>query len=717
MTPPAQTPVAERWDQLNRLYLDLHLERLRLLLRALIERQRLHWQDDAAAEYRSLVITDREADRLLDSTVLRGPDGAGPDSESGEGSEELSALAMRIESVARAAVDDGMPPGLEVLAHVFNLDALERELIVLCLAPELAPSFERLFAYAQDDAQRKYATADLAAALFAHGDAQHVRDRLRADAPLRRFLLLQVGSDPTARLGARPLVLDEGVADYLLGAPHLDARIAALARPAPALLLDADQRDRVERLASRLEQTGTRNDWPTVNLVGPVDAGKHALAHAVCARLGLRLVTIDAPRLATSPARAELIKLLDRDALLSRAAVYLTPPVTELAETAAALLTEILDGLNVWVIVGSTSRWQTERDTLVVEVPRPGPSAQREMWSAALHPMPEGLSSDVDVVSQQFDFSARAIVEAAAAARGRSRLAASDGAVAADDLWRACREQAGWQLDHLARRLEPSFGWGDIVLADDVMSQLRELAAQVGSRSRVYEQWGFGDALSRGRGITALFSGPSGTGKTMAAEVLAREMRLELYKVDLAGIVSKYIGETEKNLREVFAAADRSGAVLFFDEADALFGKRSEVKDSHDRYANIEVNYLLQRMEEYRGVAILTTNRRAALDRAFLRRLRFVIEFPFPAVEHRRRIWQSVFPPRTPLGHDLDYAALARLEIAGGSIRNVAVNAAFLAAGSGAPVGMDHVGHALRREFVKLDKHSSEVDDLLRTAS
>jgi SpoVK/Ycf46/Vps4 family AAA+-type ATPase len=231
----------------------------------------------------------------------------------------------------------------------------------------------------------------------------------------------------------------------------------------------------------------------------------------------------------------------------------------------------------------------------------------------------------------------------------------------------------------------------------------------VANRDQVYEAWGFGAKLSRGRGISALFSGPSGTGKTMAAEILANHLMLDLYRVDLAGVVSKYIGETEKNLRRVFEAAEQSGAILFFDEADALFGKRTEVKDSHDRYANIEVNYLLQRMEDYRGLAVLATNMKSVLDNAFLRRLRFLVEFPFPDADSRRRIWQRVFSPRAPVD-GLDYNFLARFEIAGGSIRNIALNAAFLASHKKVPIGMDHVMRATRREYSKIDKLITQAE-------
>jgi SpoVK/Ycf46/Vps4 family AAA+-type ATPase len=312
---------------------------------------------------------------------------------------------------------------------------------------------------------------------------------------------------------------------------------------------------------------------------------------------------------------------------------------------------------------------------------------------------------------QQFDFGPRAVAQAVLAAEARARLREPDDGtgVTADDLWQACCEHAGWHLDDLAQRVVPCGTWEDIVLPEDVFRQLQEIAGQVANRPLVYEEWGFGARLNRGRGLSALFSGSSGTGKTMAAEILANHLGLDLYRIDLAGVVSKYIGETEKNLRKVFDSAEQSGAILFFDEADALFGKRTEVKDSHDRYANIEVNYLLQRMEEYGGLAILATNRRSALDRAFLRRLRFLVNFPFPDTNSRLRIWQKVFPPRAAMG-ELDYGLLGRMEISGGNIKNIALNAAFLAADEGTAIGMAHVMHAAQREYAKMDKLISEVE-------
>jgi SpoVK/Ycf46/Vps4 family AAA+-type ATPase len=276
-------------------------------------------------------------------------------------------------------------------------------------------------------------------------------------------------------------------------------------------------------------------------------------------------------------------------------------------------------------------------------------------------------------------------------------------------LWEACRAQARPRLEDMAQRIEPGAIWDDLVLPELPLRTLRDVAAHVRGRERVYGDWGFAAKSTRGLGISALFAGASGTGKTMAAEVLADELRLDLYRIDLSQVVSKYIGETEKNLRRVFDAAEEGGAILLFDEADALFGKRSEVKDSHDRYANIEVSYLLQRMESYRGLAILTTNMRSALDPAFLRRIRFVVQFPYPDATQRAEIWRRVFPARTPT-EGLQVDRLARLNVAGGNIRNIALNAAFLAADKGGPVRMEHVLHAARSEYVKLGKALTEAE-------
>jgi SpoVK/Ycf46/Vps4 family AAA+-type ATPase len=279
------------------------------------------------------------------------------------------------------------------------------------------------------------------------------------------------------------------------------------------------------------------------------------------------------------------------------------------------------------------------------------------------------------------------------------------------DLFAGARAQGSDTLGQLARRVVTPYSWDDIVLPQDQVGMLYEITATLRHRRTVYETWGFDGKLSGGKGLVVLFAGPSGTGKTMAASIVARDLGLELYALDLAGVVSKYIGETEKNLDRIFGAARQSNAVLFFDEADSIFGKRSEVKDAHDRYANIEVGYLLQQLESYDGVVVLATNLRKNMDDAFVRRLHYAIEFPFPEEQDRLRIWQGAFPKDAPLSDDVDLAFLARqFKLAGGNIRNIALASAFMAAEDGGAIGMVHLARATRREYQKLGKLVTETD-------
>jgi SpoVK/Ycf46/Vps4 family AAA+-type ATPase len=307
----------------------------------------------------------------------------------------------------------------------------------------------------------------------------------------------------------------------------------------------------------------------------------------------------------------------------------------------------------------------------------------------------------LDNLSEQFRLSAETIFAVSGVAPLEEDSA--EPLVDPGQLWNRCRALARPKLEDLAERIIPSAGWDDLVLPSAQKNTLRQLAAQVRHRMKVYETWGFSAKGRRGLGISALFDGPSGTGKTLAAEVLAHDLNLDLYRIDLSSVVSKYIGETEKNLKQLFDAAEESGIILLFDEADALFGKRGEVKDSLDRYANIEVSYLLQRMENYQGLAILTTNLRSSMDKAFQRRLRFIVDFPFPDAGQRQAIWSAVFPPRMPSA-GLDAARLAQLNMSGGSIRNIAMNAAFLAVESGQDINMEHVLQATQWEALKAER-------------
>jgi hypothetical protein len=443
-----------------------------------------------------------------------------------------------------------------------------------------------------------------------------------------------------------------------------------------------------------------------VNLIGAaLDSSPLHLARAVCDALDIVLFQINASAL--PPARSErreLLALIEREAVLLHMALYIDLDAVR-AEDKTELVRDF-DRLHAFCFIGSAVRWPGQRETLVVALPKSDASQQAELWQQALRAAGVAPNDQIGALVEQFDLGPAQIGRAA---RDVAALHSAGAEITQDDLWRACEHAAAPKLDELAQRIVPCYCWNDIVLPPEPLKQLHEVAAQVAYRTRVYQDWGFGAKLNRGRGISVLFAGASGTGKTMAAEVLARHLRLDLYRIDLAGVVNKYIGETEKNMRSIFTAAERGGVILFFDEADALFGKRSEINDGLDRYANIEVNYLLQRMEDFRGLAILATNRKSALDSAFVRRLRFIVDFPFPDAAHRLRIWQCVFPPQAEL-QAIDFPRLARFEIPGGHIRNIALAAAFLAASEGAPIGMLHVMRAARREYAKMDRIVQEAD-------
>jgi hypothetical protein len=391
----------------------------------------------------------------------------------------------------------------------------------------------------------------------------------------------------------------------------------------------------------------------------------------------------------------------------------------------AVLLDRLAEAAGITILAGSQPWPPAGRRPLgVVTVSFPVPEVQqrRLLWQVGLAAVGVGVDpADLDALAGRFRLTPGQINEAVLTAYNQAGWSAAQltDAPAAGlgaeptvrDLFAAARAQSGHDLARLAVKIEPRYTWGDIILPEDALAQLHEICQRVVHRHRVLGEWSFDRKLSLGKGVTALFAGPSGTGKTMAAEIIAHELGLDLYKIDLSGVVSKYIGETEKNLDRVFNAAENANAILFFDEADALFGKRSEVRDSHDRYANVEISYLLQKMEQYEGVTILATNLRGNLDEAFIRRLAFTVHFPFPTETDRRRIWTGIWPAEIPLADDVDLDFMAgRFKLSGGNIKNIALAAAYLAAADGGRVSMAHLRQATRREYQKLGKMLTEAE-------
>jgi hypothetical protein len=580
------------------------------------------------------------------------------------------------------------------VAALFGLTTFERELLVVCAGLEVDTGLRQAVAQAQGMApgmaprQSVRLSFSLALALLPepHWDA------VSPLGALRRWSL--VTFDLTHGAAQAQLQIDERVLHALCGVAAFDDALLGLANFGVAAATGLEHPATAQALAQALSP-GQRLDAMTVLL--PATAGQREaacrLAAAAWAERGMRSLQVDATALPTDGRTALLLALrLQREAALSGAGIVLVlHPETGLAEAALRLLSHLQGAV---VVVGTPHAAQ-----LAQLAPR---RWLRWAWAGATAApaahLPAALNAAVQRAQQQF------VVEPAAMARAIITASiCADPAQAETVLWDTLREAARDGLDTLAQRISSQARFTDLVLPAHALLQLREIAAQLRHRHRVYEEWGFAAQGSRGLGIAALFAGDSGTGKTLAAEAIANEARLDLYRVDLASTVSKYIGETEKNLARLFDAAQASGAVLLFDEADALFGKRSEVKDSHDRYANIEVAYLLQRIETYRGLAILTTNMKGSLDVAFLRRIRFVVQFPFPDAAARAQLWQRQFPAQAPVA-DLNWSQLAQLQLAGGNIRNVAVNAAFRAAHGARPIQPSDLFDCAQAELAKLDR-------------
>jgi AAA+ superfamily predicted ATPase len=613
--------------------------------------------------------------------------------------------------------------GLAWARELFGLDDFDIEFLLIALAPEVDLRYERVYGFLQDDVTRRKPTVELALNLLCSsvGEKLARRARLAAGAPLLRSGVVHLVADPNQLeppLLARYLKADDQVVSMLLGQDGLDARLARFARvvearAAPSEPATEEWQPEVAEIARAHEPAQP----PRLYFHGRAGTGKAAAAESLARSLGMDLLAVDLDRaLAAGADAGELVHLALRDARFRGAVLCLEGMDALAAEPARPARDAVLTTLAaepVPTVLTGTRPWAPAAVGPLGIVPIAfligDAGRRRDRWGSALaaHGLTVGRG-DLEALGDRFRLTARQIDDAVASAAAAGRLHGADPPSTAD-LMAAARAQAAHGLAALASKLRPSATWDDIVLPPDSTAQLRELCRWVAARERVMGDWGFAARRSLGLGITALFTGPPGSGKTMAADVVAGQLGLDLWRIDLAHVVSKYIGETEKNLDRVFTAATDANAVLLFDEADALFGNRSAVHDAHDRYANLEVAYLLQKMEEYEGLAILATNLRENLDDAFARRLAFTIHFPFPDQASRRRIWGRVWPAQTPLAGDIDPELLAReLKVSGGSIRNIGLAAAFLAVGDGDRVAMRHVVHAARRECQKLGRQFPE---------
>lgn len=602
------------------------------------------------------------------------------------------------------------PPAIEKLVAVLGLSSFEKDILLLCAGAELDAEFAELLASVQTEPALLLPSFSLALAALQdpHWSA------VSPGGSLRYWRLIEVNKSQL--ITRSPLRIDEHILHYLTGINDLHEKLKEIAeRVYPAGYLVPSQQELADLIVQSCSEKKDYPLLPVIQLSGNDVFDKMMIASHVSSRLGLQLYSISAFAMPlNSRDSSELARLWNREAALNGYALFLDCAELDIHDKPRIQsLVSCIENLQGLVIL-SGDQWtpNLKRGRIIFDIGKPTPGEQLFLWRSIAGAGDE-LTLPLEKFVSQFNLSAETIRRAGAEVFMHESLngknADRDTAQLEKKLWKVCCNYTRPQIDELAQRIVPVAGWNDIVLPEQQKNMLREIAAQVKHRSKVYSLWGFAGKCSRGLGISALFSGESGTGKTMAAEVLANDLQLDLYKIDLSKVVNKYIGETEKNLKRIFDAAEDGGAILLFDEADALFGKRSEVKDSHDRYSNIEVSYLLQRMESYRGLAILTTNMKGALDKAFLRRIRFVVQFPFPDIMQRAQIWHRIFPASTPQ-QDLNMESLARLNVAGGSIRNIALNAAFFAADEGNPVLMSHIFKAAKTEYDKMEKPLTNIE-------
>ncbi len=688
----------------------------RYLENALVQAQLIYGSDTSTDPYRGLYLNQNDVKNLLNRPV------------------GIPLFSSEIE----------LPPinsdcRLTWLQNTFSLSEFELDIILIALAPEVDLKYERLYAYLQDDVSRKRPTLDLALNLLCQTPEVKIARRcyFAPNAPLIQNNLLQL--IPDSRQLNPPLLsyylkLDPQIIRFLLAQGGLDRRLASFCRLLTLANFEANlsvSPSIEQTFLSLVELVNNAHQSLQFYFSGSQKSLKLNTAQAIAHHINLPLLVADLHCALTEKIDWQTtFKLLFRESRLQNSLLYLDGVdalrTKEQENTARYLFKQLVEYHCVVILSGVKPWFPDEHQPLAminIEFPLPDFTQRRQHWQQNIAAVGVELQDrELDILAERFRLTTNQITDAVGnaynqalwdlAARSPETLIQGKSiSLTSDYLLAAARRQSGHQLTSLAKKIESKYTWDDIVLLPDQLEQLQDICNQAKYQHLVYEQWGFASKLSLGKGLNVLFSGLPGTGKTMAAEAIANDLQLDLYKIDLSQVVSKYIGETEKNLEQVFTAAENTNAILLFDEADAIFGKRSEVKDAHDRYANLEVAYLLQKMEEYPGITILTTNLRQNLDDAFTRRIRFIVEFPFPEAASRLQIWQGIFPPQIPLAETVDLSLLAsKFKLAGGNIRNIALAAAFLAAQKQESVGMPHLFQATKREFQKMGRLVSDEE-------
>ena len=670
---------------------------------------------DPRDEFRGLYISDEYIEQILKFNIGQHQWASSP--AEGMHSNGYSQWANRINKArtdwqarTRASQEAGVFLPLNHLIHTFALTMTETEAFLLALAPEIDPRYAQIFAYLQDDVTLKRPSIDLLLNLLTDNFPQKLEMRVLFgnNGRLVQKQLLQIDENNNKGLLAQFVRPYAHIVEYLVGDQQISEQLSDCVQIQPVECQRKPKRVSTDFLA-QLKRTNCHYDgfYPFYAFVGKYGCGRLEAAQYLAANQQQPLFIVDLKILVEKKGKQhDLVYALLRDGQLYQATLFLLhwDLLLQDGQPEPAIFADLLDYPHP-VIVAVESKWQpvnhlNKRPIFTIDFPDADYTTRLQIWQRHLGHIPD---LPLESVANHFRFTPGQIENTVATAYDFARWRNEQ--VTLEDLFIACRQHSNQNLQNLATKIHVRYTWNDIVLPADTLNQLQEMVNTIHRRPTVYGQWGFDKKLALGKGLSALFAGESGTGKTMSADIISGELGLDLYKIDLSTVISKYIGETEKNLDRIFTEAATSNAILFFDEADAIFGKRSEVKDSHDRYANIEISYLLQRMEMYDGVVILATNLRGNLDEAFTRRLHFAIEFPFPEENERERIWQVNFPAETPIASDIDFNLLAtRYPLAGGNIRNIILAAAFLAAEVDEQVGMKHLFHATRREYQKIGR-------------
>lgn len=670
-------------------------------------------------DLRGLIISDDEMASVLNENIISDA------SESNEIEDEFQEMKKKITQKVMETLDRKQYLSLAYLSKVFNLTQFEKDAIIICLAPEIEKRYGKIFAYLNDDITKKHATIELILSLTCHTREERFQamQYLTRQSRLFKYEILQMEDEKQEDFESaqhQPVKLDERIVNFLLEIHGQDKEIVSFIDFSKLELEDEDlvfyNQANLNNIIPNYLKKESANNRILLNLHGPQGCGQRDASILMCKNSGLEVVFLDLAEIfAQKQASFERIcgKAL-REASLLGCAVYLVN-IDKLDEkenhdfvlkTIMRLIGEFM-GI---VFVETEQPWNQKvlENSLLFKIKfdKPDYGTRKKIFDYVLKK--NSLRFDkknVDLLASKFSLTHSQISNAVLSAMNSAKTRYAGDTITNEDLNNGCKSVSNQNLTKLAKKIKPNYTWDEIILPPGTLTALRDICGRVKNREIVYHDWGFDKKFSLGKGVVALFKGESGTGKTMAAEVIANDLELDLYKIDLSTIVSKYIGETEKNINKIFTEAETSNAILFFDEADALFGKRSETKDAHDRYANIETNYLLQKIEEYEGVVILATNFQKNIDQAFMRRMHFVIDFPFPDSKYRLLIWKNAFPEKTPINQDVDFKFLSEhIRLSGGNIKNVAINAAFLAAQGSHKITMKDIIVSVKQEYQKIGR-------------